>query len=109
MPARPGPARPGEVRPGTSLLPPGATVLRRVVDPERESYLAAGDGWMIRVVRWRDGGAEVSVTAMTDDAARAVLDLVTRDAAVEQRTDDSAVSMGFWHRGPKRASGSAVR
>ena len=35
-------ARLGEVRPGTALLPPGATVLRRAAEPDRESCLAAG-------------------------------------------------------------------
>ena len=93
-------ARLGEVRPGASLLPPGASVLRRAVEPDRESCLAAGDGWMIRVVRWHGGGAEVSVTAVADDVARAVLAQATSDAAVEHRADDGAVSMGFWRRSP---------
>ncbi|HEY7431815.1 MAG TPA: DUF5925 domain-containing protein, partial [Streptosporangiaceae bacterium] len=88
-------ARLGEVRPGATLLPPGATVLRRAVEPDRESCLAAGDGWMIRVVRWHSGGAEASVTAVADDVARAVLAQATEDAIVEQSADDGAVSMGF--------------
>jgi hypothetical protein len=91
-------ARLGEVRPGASLLPPGATVLRRAAEPDRESWLAAGDGWTIRVVRWHGGGAEVSVTAVADDVARTVLALATKDAAAEQRADDGLVSMGFWRR-----------
>jgi hypothetical protein len=102
-------ARLGEVRPGTSLLPPGATVLRRAVEPDRESCLAAGDGWMIRVVRWHGGGAEVSVTAVAEDVARTVLAVATRDAAVERRTDDGAVSMGFWYRSPRRGPHRAGR
>jgi Domain of unknown function (DUF5925)/ATPase family associated with various cellular activities (AAA) len=99
----------GEVRPGSSLLPPGATVLRQAVEPDRESCLAAGDGWMIRVVRWHGGGAEVSVTAVAEDVARTVLALATRDAAVERRADDTAVSMGFWHRSPRRGPHRAGR
>ena len=91
-------ARLGEVRSGASLLPPGATVLRRAAEPDRESWLAAGDGWMIRVVRWHGGGAEVSVTAVADDVAHTVLALATNDAAAEQRADDGLVSMGFWRR-----------
>src|SRR5579859_6424792 len=102
-------ARLGEVRPGASLLPPGATVLRRAAEPDRESCLAAGDGWMIRVVRWHAGGAEVSVTAVAEEVARTVLALATRDAAVERRTDDGAVSMGFWHRSPRRGPHRAAR
>jgi len=99
----------GEVRPGASLLPPGATVLRSVVEPDRESCLAAGDGWMIRIVRWHGGGAEVSVTAVAEDVARTVLALATRDAAVARRTDDEAVSVGFWHRSPRRGPHRAGR
>jgi hypothetical protein len=102
-------ARLGEVRPGTSLLPPGATVLRRAAEPDRESCLAAGDDWTIRVERWHGGGAEVSVTAVAEDVARAVLVLATRDAAVERRNDDPAVSMGFWHRSPRRGPHRAAR
>lgn len=94
-------ARLGEVRPGTSLLPPGATVLRRAVEPDRDSCLAAGDGWTVRVVRWHGGGAEVSVTAVAEDVACTVLALATRGATVERPADDGAVSMGFWYRGPR--------
>ena len=57
-------ARLGEVRPGTALLPPGATVLRRAAEPDRESCLAAGDGWTIRVVRWHGGGATLAPMAI---------------------------------------------
>jgi hypothetical protein len=98
-------ARLGEVRPEASLLPPGATVLRCAAEPDRDSWLAAGDGWTVRVVRWRGGGAEVSVTAAAQDVARAVLALATRDAVAERPADDGAVSMGFWYRrarGPHR-------
>jgi Domain of unknown function (DUF5925)/ATPase family associated with various cellular activities (AAA) len=102
-------ARLGEVRPDASLLPPGATVLRRAAEPDRDACLAAGDGWMIRVIRWHGGGAEVSVTAVTQDLARTVLAQATKDAAVEQRADDEAVSMGFWHRSPRRGPHRASR
>jgi hypothetical protein len=64
---------------------------------------------MIRVVRWHGGGAEVSVTAVADDVARAVLAQATRDAAVEQPADDGAVSMGFWRRSPQRGAYRAGR
>jgi hypothetical protein len=102
-------ARLGEVRPDASLLPAGATVLRRAAEPDRDACLAAGDGWMIRVIRWHGGGAEVSVTAVTQDLARSVLAQATKDAAVEQRASDEAVSMGFWHRSPRRGPHRASR
>ena len=95
-------ARLGEVRPDATLLPPDATVLRRAAEPDRDACLAAGDGWTIRGVRWHSGGAEVSVTAVTEDLARTVLAQATKDAAVEQGAGDETVSMGFWHRSPRR-------
>ena len=98
-----------EIRPDAPLLPPGATVLRRAAEPDRDACLAAGDGWTIRVVRWRSGGAEVSVTAVAEDLARSVLAQATKDAAVEQSTVDEAVSMGFWHRSPRRGPHRAAR
>jgi hypothetical protein len=98
-----------EVRPDAPLLPPGATVLRRAAEPDRDACLAAGDGWTIRMVRWHSGGAEVSVTAVTEDLARSVLAQATKDAAAESRVDDQAVSMGFWHRSPRRGPHRAAR
>ena len=98
-----------EVRPEAPLLPPGATVLRRAAEPDRDACLAAGDGWTIRVVRWHSGGAEVSVTAVTEDLARSVLTQATKDAVLEQTPVDEAVSMGFWHRSPRRGPHRAAR
>jgi hypothetical protein len=101
-----------EIRPGASLLPPGATVLRSATDDLRESaFLAAGDGWTIRCVRWRSGGAVVSVTAISEELARSTLEIATKDAVPERRTDDGTVSVGFWHMGSHRAcrSGRRVR
>jgi hypothetical protein len=60
------------------------------------------------VVGWHGGGAEVSVTATSEEVASAVLSVATRDAEVRRPADDGAVSMGFWHRsarrGPSRVS-----
>lgn len=98
-----------EVRPEAPLLPPDATVLRRAAEPDRDACLAAGDGWTIRVVRWHSGGAEVSVTAVTEELARTVLAQATKDAAAESVADDQVVSMGFWHRSPRRGPHRASR
>lgn len=101
-----------EVRDEVSLLPPGATVLRSAIDGARQSaFLAAGDGWTIRCVRWRSGGAVVTVTATSEELARTTLESATRDAAPERRTDDGTVSVGFWHKGAHRGirSGRRVR
>jgi uncharacterized protein DUF5925/ATPase family protein associated with various cellular activities (AAA) len=98
-----------EVRAGASMLPPGSAVLRRAVEPDRDACLAAGDGWTVRVIRWHSGGAEVSVTAVAEDLAHSVLAQATKDAAVEPSPVDEAVSMGFWHRSPRRGPHRAGR
>jgi hypothetical protein len=100
-----------EVRPEASLLPPGATVRRSAADAIRESaLLATGDGWTIKSVRWRAGGADVTVNATSKDLARTTLEAATKDAVPERQTDDGAVSIGFWHKSPHggRRSGRRV-
>jgi hypothetical protein len=91
-------------RPDASLLPAGGRVVRAVVEESRESRLAVGEGWTVRAVRDRIG-AEVTVTAVTDELARAILDEVTRSAASEPASPSDA-PMGFWYlssrRGPVR-------
>lgn len=97
-----------EVRPEASLLPAGVAVLRSARGPACQAVLAAGDGWTIRVVRWMGGGADVSVTAQTEEQARSVLALATDGAAPERVAQPDAVTVGFWHRstryGPRRTA-----
>ncbi len=61
----------------------------------------------MRSVRWRGGGGEVTVTAVSEQLARGVLEDVLRSSAAETGSD-SSVSMGFWYlsgqRGPIRTS-----
>jgi len=96
-----------EVRPDVSLLPPGATVLRAAAGDARHACLAAGDGWTIHIVRWQSGGAQVTVTAMTEELARDVLEIATKDVTPRRQRDDDTVSIGFWHKtshhGPRRS------
>jgi Domain of unknown function (DUF5925)/ATPase family associated with various cellular activities (AAA) len=47
--------------------------------------------------------------AVAEDVASAVLGLATSDAAVRRRADDEAVSMGFWHRSPRRGPSRVSR
>lgn len=95
------------IRPDASLLPPNARLLREAVEDTRDARLVAGDGWTLRAVRWRSGGGEVTVTAVTDELARTVLDQATQDAAAPVAVDGS-VKMGFWYssarRGPYRTT-----
>lgn len=95
-------ARLHEVRPGASLTPPGARILRVAADSGREARLAAGDGWTLRAVQWRNGTAEVTVTAITDDMAESVLEGVVAGAAAERSASIGRVPIGFWHRSERR-------
>ena len=96
------------IRPGASLLPPDARMLREAVEDTCDARLAAGDGWTLRAVRWRGGGGEVTVTAVSAELAASVLDQATRDAAATGPEDDAGVRMGFWYntarRGPYRTA-----
>jgi hypothetical protein len=95
------------VKADASLLPPGARPARVVVGDGGESRLALGEGWTLRSVRWRGGGAEVSVTAVSDELARSVLEQATTDAVEPPTPEDETVEIGFWNltqHGPRRRS-----
>ncbi|HEX3965909.1 MAG TPA: DUF5925 domain-containing protein [Trebonia sp.] len=95
-------ARLDEVLAEATLLPPDATVLRTSTSPSCDAVLAAGRGWTIRAIRWKSGGAEVSVTAHTPGLATEVLELAVKGAVPERRASEDAVRMGFWHRSPRQ-------
>ncbi len=84
-------ARLDRLRPGATLLPSGARVLRSVVEEARDSRLAVGEGWTVRAVRWRGGGGEVTVTAVTEQLARGVLEDVVRASTTEVGADNILV------------------
>jgi hypothetical protein len=95
------------IRPGTTLLPPGASVLRTAQVASCDAVLAAGDGWTIRVMRWKGGSAEVAVTATTAELAQSVLAQALENAAAPKEAPADVVAIRFWHRsarGPVRAS-----
>lgn len=85
------------VRPDASLLPPDVEPARAVTEPGRRSHVAVGDGWTLRARRWSDATANVSVTAVSDELARSVLNLAVDGALEPARAEDEAVTMGFWH------------
>jgi hypothetical protein len=84
------------IRPEATLLPPDAVPIRQAVDDGTESVLAAGEGWTARAVRWRAGGGQVVVTAVTDELAAKVLDAAVADATPPAEPDDENVEIGFW-------------
>jgi len=95
------------VKADAPLLPPGAQPSRVVVGDGGEARLALGEGWTLKSVRWRGGGAEVSVTAVSDELARSVLEQATTDAVEPPAPEDDTVEIGFWNltqHGPRRRS-----
>jgi hypothetical protein len=93
------------VRDDASLLPPGTVASHTVVGDGLDAKLATGDGWTLRSVRWRSGGAVVCVTAVSDELADSVLDLAVDGAVGEPEPTDERVEIGFWHlsgNGPRR-------
>ncbi|MEV6103532.1 DUF5925 domain-containing protein [Streptomyces sp. NPDC051940] len=97
-----------KVKSGATLLPPGAAVLRSTHDPSRGgSVLAEGPGWTVLATRWQRG-ADVTVTAVSDELAEQVLGQATDGAADEPEPQPDDVPMGFWYfsanRGPRRTT-----
>ena len=61
----------------------------------------------MRAVRWRGGGADISVIAVSDEVARTVLEQATQDAVEPPAPEDETVEIGFWNltqHGPRRRS-----
>lgn len=84
------------VKPEATLLPPDATVLRSARDSDRSATLAEGEGWTMLVSRW-SRGADVTVTAVSDELASGVLGRATDGVQDEPEPQPENVTMGFWY------------
>ncbi len=89
------------VKPGATLLPSGAQVLRSARDSDRSATLAEGEGWTMLVSRW-SRGADVTVTAVSEELAAGVLGEATEGAQDEPEPQPENVAMGFWYVSPRR-------
>ncbi|MFH8790408.1 DUF5925 domain-containing protein [Streptomyces roseoverticillatus] len=96
------------VKSGATLLPPGGRVVRSARDDDRSATLAEGDGWTLLVSRW-NRGADVSVTATTDELARKVLGQAVEGAEDEPEPQPEHVTMGFWYVSPRRGPHRTTR
>ncbi|WP_328325115.1 MULTISPECIES: DUF5925 domain-containing protein [unclassified Streptomyces] len=96
------------VKKGLTLLPPGATVLRAARDDDRSATLAEGEGWTLLVSRW-NRGADVTVTAVSEELATKVLKQSTDDAQDEPEPQPENVAMGFWYVSPRRGPHRTTR
>ncbi|MER7764387.1 DUF5925 domain-containing protein [Streptomyces sp. NPDC097619] len=96
------------VKPGASLLPPEARVVRATRDTDRSATLAEGTGWTLLISRW-SRGADITVTAETDELAARVLGQATEDAKDEPEPQPENVTMGFWYVSPRRGPHRTTR
>jgi hypothetical protein len=85
------------VRQDAPLMPAGVRPGWTATDGGRSAALARGEGWSLRVVRWSDRSAQVTVTAETDELAGRILEAATLDAVEPSGADDEVVTVGFWH------------
>ncbi|MBT2386152.1 DUF5925 domain-containing protein [Streptomyces sp. ISL-11] len=96
------------VRSGMTLLPPAATVVRSARDDDRSAVLAEGEGWTLLISRW-NRGADVSVTATTEELARTVVEEAVDGAEDEPEPQPEHVTMGFWYVSPRRGPHRTTR
>ncbi|WP_027343846.1 DUF5925 domain-containing protein [Hamadaea tsunoensis] len=94
-------ARLERVRKDALLLPEGATVTHAAKDGGGSSHLAVGEGWTLRAVRWQGGSVAVTVTAVTAELARTVLDEATKDVQEPEPVEPEIVHIGFAYAGPQ--------
>jgi uncharacterized protein DUF5925/ATPase family protein associated with various cellular activities (AAA) len=80
-----------------TLRPADGAIVRSARVDNGTAHLVTGSGWTLRSVRWKHGGAHVTVTAVSDELAERVLAEATENAA-EPVTEDR-LPIGFWHMG----------
>ncbi len=99
------------VRRDARLLPEGVEPHRTVVMSDRRSVLAVGPDWTLRLHRWSDRSADLTVTATCAEVGNRIVGQATLGAAEARPVRDRVVTMGFWHfgeRGPRRTERSVA-
>ncbi len=87
-----------EVARATDLVPLGS-VVRHLTEVHMERVLARGDGWSVLVQRYRNGAADVGVSAAgAETLAKVVADVKARCPVVAPKLD--AIQVEFWYVGP---------
>jgi hypothetical protein len=93
------------VSPEATLLPAGVAPVRTVRTRHYRTLLALSEGWTLRVTRWPDGTAQLTVTAVDEATGEKVLVAALAGAIEAPEVDDDVASVGFWFftgRGPDR-------
>ena len=91
------------VLPEAPLHPRGGTVVRSATTSGRRTWLTAGPGWTLHVIWWKDASVNLTVTAESDELARAVLEEAGRDAEAPPPADEEQIVIGFWNAGGRGA------
>ncbi len=89
------------VRRGATLLPVGVEPVRTARSAGSSNVLATGPGWTLRAARWRDGSANVVVTATSQSVGDEILRQALEGATEPPTPNHDVVPMGFWHLGPR--------
>jgi hypothetical protein len=87
------------VRADATLLPPGVQPARQAIKENVSTSLAIGFEWTLRVVRWKDATATLTVTATGVDVASMILDAATAGAIEPAPVDEcreTAPRVGFY-------------
>jgi hypothetical protein len=90
------------VKPEASLIPEGYRPDRQARSHDRTTALVRGDGWTLRVVHWREGTAELTVTAVDEARGQDILDRLSEAATDESDPESDSVPMAFWRNGGHR-------
>jgi len=96
------------VKKGSTLLPAAATVLREARADGQHITLAEGEGWTAVVSQWNQG-ADVTLTAISDELAEKRLNEAVEGAEDEPEPQSEKVSMGFWYHSPMRGPRRSTR
>ena len=87
------------VRKKAALVPEGATLARLAVESNQRRAVYVGDGWTLRVVRWNDRSANLTVTATSEDIATRVIKEALDGAVEPDSPTRDSVNVSFLHLG----------
>jgi hypothetical protein len=82
-----------------AVLPTVGQIVRRHRGVNHESWLVAGDGWIAAIKRYKGGREWVSISAIDEAAAEAVLATMPAPEMVDE-ADPNRVAISFVYRGP---------
>ena len=91
------------VREDVVLRPAGGTLVRSVVEAGNRRFIYVADDWTLRVIRWDNTSANLTITAVTGTIAKCVLDDLSEGAVEQEAPGRDSRVMSFWHLGAQGA------